>query len=436
MPCPRTFAISGRHLGLYLLIQLCLSVGISSPFPSRPQSSPSARLFPAITITMSFFKKPVHLIMVLVFILCVFIYRHFPNSKLLRYHIQTGGHKQELSQRPTKGVNTLSIPFRSRVGDSSRSGSTYSRVLVIPCLNKMETDWAKSDLSDVELAAYVVNNTNAIWHSPRNKGHEVTVYLSYIIDHYANLPDIVIFMHAHRWAHHNEKVLDHDAVQMVKRLSSQHVARQGYVNLRCNWYPGCPEWLHPNNKQDTLARQEEMMISKSWAELFPLDALPTFLAQTCCAQFALSKGRISSIPLSRFIYYRDWILTTPLTDYISGRIWEYSWQFLFMGNASYCPREHHCYCETYGICFDGERPYEDFKQLYHQKKILESQRENPVETTGPSPQFEATSDVPAATSKPSSLVDQIQALDKKLAESKLVALRRGDELRHEGKVPS
>ena len=329
---------------------------------------------------MAISKKPIQFTTAIFFIVCVFIFRHHNYSSLIQYHTLTGDHGKEslqnlfgssrISSSSTEGtgsVTAFSRPSRSHFGNSKPGESNYSRVLVIPCLHEKETGWVKTELPDVELVTYVANDTSAILHPPRNKGHEVMVYLSYIIDHYADLPEIAVFMHAHRWAPHNVELFNHDAVEMIKRLSSQHVLRQGYVNLRCKWDPGCPEWLHPTNKQETLDRQEEMMASKCWAELFPYKALPPFLAQACCAQFALSRERILSIPLSRFIYYRDWVLTTPLSDYISGRIWEYLWHFLFTANTSYCPSEHRCYCETYGICFAGEGLFEDFKRLHHEK---------------------------------------------------------------------
>lgn len=332
---------------------------------------------------MQISKKPVHLTALFVFVVCVVIFRHYNHPKLIQYHTLGGGREKEplqnlfgsLRKGSSSGQglkdpgtrSSLSPPSGSQLGNSRPRESIYSRVLVIPCLDKMETDWVKAELPDAELVTYVANDTGAVLHPPMNKGHEVMVYLTYIIDNYADLPDIAVFMHAHRWAPHNTELLNHDAVEMIKRLNGQHVLRQGYVNMRCKWEPGCPEWLHPTNKQETLTRQEEMVISKCWAELFPLEALPPFLAQACCAQFALSKERILSISLSRFIYYRDWILTTPLSDYISGRVWEYLWHFLFTGSSSYCPTEHRCYCETYGICFAGEGPFEDFKKLRHRR---------------------------------------------------------------------
>lgn len=414
-----------------------------------PKPRPLTPLSHFISIAMYISKKPIQLTTAFVFIICVSIFRHYNYSGLIQYHIRAGGHEKESLQnsftslREGSGfkeglvgpgsITALSRPSRSHLSNSEPGGSNYSRVLVIPCLNEMEADWVKIELPDLELVTYVVNDTGATLYAPRNKGHEVMVYLSYIIDHYTDLPDIAVFMHAHRWAPHNNELLNYDAVEMIKRLSGQHVLRQGYVNMRCRWEPGCPEYLHPTNKQETLTRQEEMMASKCWAELFPLEALPPFLAQACCAQFALSRERILSIPLSQFIYYRDWVLTTPVSDYISGRIWEYLWHFIFTGNTSYCPAEYRCYCETYGICFAGEGPFEDFKKLRHQKEDLESQLEVSTEATSHLPRFELKN-IGVATKSPSALIDQARFLDDKLAESMMIALKVGDERRQRAKV--
>lgn len=32
---------------------------------------------------------------------------------------------------------------------------------------------------------------------------------------------------------------------------------------------------------------------------------------------------------------------------------EYSWQYIFTGLFEWCPSQHQCYCDGYGICFEG-----------------------------------------------------------------------------------
>lgn len=266
-----------------------------------------------------------------------------------------------------------SLSYNFQPGLPKPFGSAYSRVVVIPRLQNDNISWISDELPDVHTVVYIANDPLAALHPPKNKGHEVMIYLSYIIDHYDTLPEILIFMHSHRWTHHNNALLAYDAAEMVRRLNSDYVTREGYVNMRCHWSPGCPEWLHPRNARESLDKQEEVVLSQSWSELFPSDPLPAALGQACCAQFALSKERILSIPLSRFVYYRDWIMKTPLSDYISGRIWEYSWQFLFTGQSIYCPAEHICQCGGFGLCFGGASQFAEFDELRRKKQEVESE---------------------------------------------------------------
>jgi len=69
-------------------------------------------------------------------------------------------------------------------------------------------------------------------------------YLTYVIDHYDNLPSTIVFLHAHRdgflLAWHNDAPL-HDNVNAMRMLRTDFVEENGYVNLRCNWNPGCKE---------------------------------------------------------------------------------------------------------------------------------------------------------------------------------------------------
>lgn len=55
------------------------------------------------------------------------------------------------------------------------------------------------------------------------------VYLSYIIDRYEDLADVNVFVHSHRWAWHNNELLGNDAVEIISRLSSERVQREGFM---------------------------------------------------------------------------------------------------------------------------------------------------------------------------------------------------------------
>ena len=236
-------------------------------------------------------------------------------------------------------------------------------ILKIAKTKKEDIGCILEKLPQQDRAGYDADDPTAPLHPPKNKGHEVMIYLSWIIDNYDNLPDVAIFMHAHQLSWHNDMLLGNDAHEMITRLSRPRVWREGFVNMKCTWQPGCPDWMHPGVTEQDKGKQEEVLLAKSWSELFPLDEIPSVLAQPCCAQFALSRERIQAKPLAQYVWYRDWVFNTQLPDYLSGRIFEYIWQFIFTGQNIYCPKEHICFCDQYSVCFGGEEEYDNFKAL-------------------------------------------------------------------------
>ncbi|MCJ1409237.1 hypothetical protein MMC19_003315 [Ptychographa xylographoides] len=322
-------------------------------------------------------------------------------------------------------------------GQSAPSSSNYTRVLVVPKTLKDSIEWISKRLPDVDVAIYYVDDPHATLHPPMNKGHEVMVYLTYIIDHYDNLPDVIIFTHAHLQAWHNNDLLGFDAAEMVGRLNSDRVARLGYMNLRCAWDPGCPEWLHPYEPAELLGKQEQGLLAKSWSELFPFDPLPRVLGQPCCAQFAVSKERVLSIPQGRFVFYRDWLLRTPVTDYFSGRLWEFVWQYVFTGQEVCCPPEHACYCDGFGLCFGSKVQYEEYLTLRQTKENYMAELSSVQQQAKSASQLKGT----AATTGSGTwdrvelgrevfLKDRIEAVGKQLQQRKLDALERGQDPRN------
>lgn len=254
-------------------------------------------------------------------------------------------------------------------------GHNYTKVLVIPKVRDEKTDWIHEEMPDLQTAIYVADDPSAPLHPPKNKGNEVMIYLSYIIDHYEDLPDIIMFMHSHRFSWHNNDILNSDAYEIITRLSSERVVREGYMNLRCHWNPGCPDWIHPGHVEVDGEKKEERELARVWSELFPLDPIPQILAQPCCGQFALSRERVHAIPKTKFSFYRDWLMRTDLPNYLSGRVWEYLWQYIFTGKNAFCPDQHVCYCDGYGVCFENEQAFDHWFELRWKTDDLERELE-------------------------------------------------------------
>ena len=151
-------------------------------------------------------------------------------------------------------------------------------------------------------------------------------YLTYLIDNYPFLPAVIAFLHSHRkgfWgAWHTDSRL-HDNVESLRKLQLDFVRLNGYVNLRCNWSPGC-DFEDRDNKHVTL---------EIWEELFQGTPYPGEVGAACCAQFAVSREQVLQRPLKDYEMFRQWLLDTELTDRRSGRIFEFSWQFIFAQGA-------------------------------------------------------------------------------------------------------
>ena len=185
-----------------------------------------------------------------------------------------------------------------------------------------------------------------------------------MIDHYDDLPDSSIFIHAHRHAWHNNLLQGQDSSEMLKRLNHERVARMGYMNLRCHHEPGCPDWIHmdrPGGDFDFYRKPEEIHWRRHiWEEIHPGAPIPPSISGICCAQFAVSRDRIRQVPIERFHHYRNWLMTTSIPDQYSGRILEYIWHYMFTSHEVYCPAQNSCYCDGYGICFGGLAAYDEY----------------------------------------------------------------------------
>ena len=327
------------------------------------------------------------------------------------------------------------IPSLHQEGGVPKSDQNYTRLLVIPKLKDEDISWMDEEVPFLEKVVYVANDRAAKYHPPKNKGNEVMIYLTYIIDHYDVLPDITIFLHAHRHTWHNNDLLDNDAAQMLRRLNSARVVREGYMNLRCQWDPGCPHWLHPKSDEYHMKKQEQLLIAKAWGELFPFDPMPDVLSGACCAQFAVSKAAIQSLPIARYVWFRDWIMRTELSNYIAGRVFEYLWQYIFTGKHEVCPSQHACYCDGYGVCFAGpeafQRWFEVRWRMNEKKKELDRWKEMSADYEGAKangtlesmPEHNRPQEPEAG--KDEILQKEIDSMGREMADMKEVALRRG-----------
>ncbi|KAH3919837.1 hypothetical protein HBI56_031690 [Parastagonospora nodorum] len=311
-------------------------------------------------------------------------------------------------------------------------GSNYTVKIVVPKTKDEDLGWMEEEIPDVPLVIYEVDNPNAEHKIPKNKGREAMVYLSYIIDHYDDLPDTTLFMHAHRYAWHNNMLMGQDAATMIKRLNHERVARLGYMNVRCHHDPGCPDWIHldrPGIDFDFYHKPEEIYWRREiWEEIHPGAPIPPSISGTCCAQFAVSRQRIREVPIERFKHYRKWLLTTGMDDQFSGRVFEYIWHYIFTGHEVLCPAMNTCYCDGYGYCFGGQKKFAEYFEMQDKRNALAAklepwkQKEEEAKMAGKSPEY-----TQEERNEFTEINYQVVKLDRQLDELREEAKKRGDD---------
>ncbi|KAI0967688.1 hypothetical protein F4678DRAFT_482994 [Xylaria arbuscula] len=224
--------------------------------------------------------------------------------------------------------------------------------LVVASMSRENTTWVYTYLpKNWQKNVYIVDNPTATLTVSENKGHEALVYLTYIIDRYDSLPNNMLFLHASRFAWHNDDP-DYDALPTLQHLRLSYLQESGYVNLRCVWLIGCPAEIQPvlDEGAPGTDMKAKHIYKKSFEELFPELPVPEMVAVSCCSQFGVTRNTILRRPKEDYIRYRRWLLQTPLDDSLSGRVFEFSWHIIFGMPPVHCPSASECYCKTFGLC--------------------------------------------------------------------------------------
>jgi hypothetical protein len=158
---------------------------------------------------------------------------------------------------------------------------------------------------------YTKGDANSPYSVPVNKGNEASAFLKYIVDHYDTLPEHSVFLHG------EERSIHHDG-SLVDILQSTRGHRCFYKNLNnykltsffLPMIPWCDEFLGP--------------------ELGPIENYGDWTqGHDGCAQFIVHRAAIQL--RSRRFYSRiyDWLLSTPLQNYLNARYLEWTWHLIF-----------------------------------------------------------------------------------------------------------
>ncbi|KAI1189177.1 hypothetical protein F5B17DRAFT_392274 [Nemania serpens] len=229
--------------------------------------------------------------------------------------------------------------------------------LVVASIKSENTSWIPTLLPELHANIYVADDSKAPLTVPVNKGREAMVYLTYLIDRYDSLPEAVLFVHASRFAWHNDDP-DYDALPALRAFRLAYLRTAGYVNLRCVWVIGCPGEIRPaldeaqrpaadSDKEKVLAKH---VYKQAFEEIFPGVPVPELVAVSCCSQFAVTRDTIRARPKEDYVRFREWLIATPLDDALNGRVFEFAWHIIFGKEPVHCPSAAECYCNVFGLC--------------------------------------------------------------------------------------
>jgi len=158
----------------------------------------------------------------------------------------------------------------------------------------------------------IYSKTNSDYtYVPHNKGQEAAHYLQFINDRYNSLPDNILFLHGHDNSNHQQ----YSSEEIVNKLN-WGVADYFSVNRR-DWY------------QEELAPEYYEWVKSNWDVFSLYIELPAKLGFYSSAQFKVSKNLILQYPKQFYPDLYEWLINTPLINHVSGRIFEYTWNYIF-----------------------------------------------------------------------------------------------------------
>ena len=172
---------------------------------------------------------------------------------------------------------------------------------------------------NINVMIYDKENPENSLNIPVNKGNEASVYLKYIIDYYDELSDFTFFMHDDEYAwHHTGSIIDryNDAVMSNKMYYNVNNSSWGKNGIDSNLYADLLKWY------ETYI-EEYIPISEVFNNS---DFTYGYLGS---AQFLVHKDLIRNSPKEFYIRLYEWIITTELSNYISGRYLEWVWHIFW-----------------------------------------------------------------------------------------------------------
>ena len=225
--------------------------------------------------------------------------------------------------------------------------------------NNRSADWVMDLLPDWTPAIYVTDkledelDQNGIrkFGLLHDNGREASVYLTYIINNYYNLPDIMVFIHGGRYQTHNDDPM-YDTYPEIANLNLDYVKEEGYATLRCNWKI-CPDTtVEPVLGHQDTTWESHGLWAQAFSEFFPNQTIPSKVSSPCCAHFAVTREAVHKWPVTKYEQIREFMWARGGWEMVTkmGIVLEYMWHVIFGKPAYWCAPAKECYCKKWGFC--------------------------------------------------------------------------------------
>jgi len=210
-----------------------------------------------------------------------------------------------------------------------------------------DLDWISYLNDSYEYIVYSRNlpNSDKVVNIKHDKGVESCAYLQFIIDNYDNLPENMVFIHAHRHSWHQDDYVD----VLIKKLdwtkSYFNINNSDIIPLIKNDQEIAEHhFYHRTWSQCYYRKSYKLWVEDVWHDLFDGKIeMPERIEGKCGAQFLVKKEIVKKYSKEFYQRLLNWLLTTDideklkvtkhsqnLSSQVSGRILEYVWNILYL----------------------------------------------------------------------------------------------------------
>jgi hypothetical protein len=174
-----------------------------------------------------------------------------------------------------------------------------------------------------------------------NVGNEAWSYIRFLIDNYYNLPDRMLFVHGHENSYHQDYPTWYIANNLNWNLEFMNINsrrfEEQYISLINDF----------EDNEHNYRKSYESWIKTPWKHIFDQFPIPHTLTFLGHAQFLVSKNYVLRHPIHFYKHILNWLETTNIdrdlytgkiehfnknNAYVSARILEYTWHYVFTGD--------------------------------------------------------------------------------------------------------